>query len=212
MGLLAMALACCIAASTEANASAPGGLDTIAVYARIAEAIRVELPSGAPKIYLADERFHVSRGKHSAELLRELASRGVVNGVFAHERRTRTSPCLDCTRIMLGPITEYERVFFADPNDLSEEVEPSRGIPVKHWVDIQVVRTCSPEGLRSGSCTEESVPPGLCRGACTAGAGAGPCGGGEQHSRRYYFTRALDGKLRLVACAVTGVTDFLDED
>lgn len=211
MSLLAMLLACCTAASPRTDPP-PQGVDTVAVYAQIVETIRAELPPGAPDIYLADEQFGASHGKHSAGLLRELASRGVVDGVFAHERRTRTSPCLDCTRIMLGPVVEYERVFYADPNDLSEEVEPPKGIPVKHWVNIQLVRMCSPEGLRSGSCTEESVPPGLCRGSCTEGAGAGPCGGGEQHSRRYYFTRALDGKLRLVACAVTGVTDFLDED
>ena len=168
------------------------GLNTAAVYAQIVEAIRAELPRGAPKIYLADEQFRVSHEKQSAGLLRELASRGVVDGVYAYERRTRTFPCVDCTRIMLGPIAEYERVLYVNPHDLSEEVEPAKGIPVKHWVNIQLARTCSPEGLRSGSCTEEST-------------GAGPCRGGEQHSRRYFFTRQADGALRLAACAVTGV-------
>lgn len=190
MGLLAMALACCMAASPAQDASAPGP-DTVAVYAQIIEAIRAELPPGAPKVYLADERFDGSHGKHSAGLLRELAWRGVVDGVFAHERRSDTFPCLDCTRIMLGPVAEYERVLYTDPDDLSREVDPSRGIPVKHWVNVQVARTCSPAGLRSGSCTEESV--------------GAACRGGEFHSRRYYFTREADDRLRLVACAVTGV-------
>ncbi|MEW5931479.1 MAG: hypothetical protein AB1941_28765 [Gemmatimonadota bacterium] len=212
MGLLAMTLACCLAASPVTNAPAPG-VDTVAVYAQIVEAIRAELPRGAPEIYLADEQFSPSHGKHPAGLLGELASRGVVDGVFDYERRTRTSPCLDCTRIMLGPIMEYERVLYADPNDLSEEVEPSKGIPVKHWVDMQLVRTCSPEGLRGGSCTEENVPPGRCDRSCTKGQGAGasPCGGGEMHSRRYYFTREPSGALRIAACGVTGVPDYLDE-
>lgn len=206
-----MMLACCTMASPTTNAPAPG-VDTVAVYAQIVEAIRAELPPGAPRIYLADEQFGPSHGKHSMGLLRELTSRGVVDGVFDYERRTRTAPCLDCTRIMLGPIVEYERVLYADPDDLSEEVEPSKGIPVKHWVDMQLVRTCSPEGLQRGSCTEESVPPGSCSGSCTKGAGASPCGGGEMHSRRYYFTREPGGALRVAACGVTGVPDYLDED
>ncbi|HEX8271827.1 MAG TPA: hypothetical protein VF615_04180 [Longimicrobiaceae bacterium] len=116
----------------------------------------------------------------------------MVDGVFDYERRTRTSPCLDCTRIMLGPVVEYERVLYVDPNDLSEEVEPSNGVPVKHSVDVQVVRTCHSESLRSGSCAEEST-------------GAGRCRGGEFHSRRYFFTRDADDRLRVAGCAVTGV-------
>lgn len=211
MALIALMLACCTAASPVSNPPAPG-LDTVAVYDQIVDSIRAELPRGAPKIYFADQQFAASRGKHSAGLLRDLASRGVVDGVFDYERRTPTSPCLDCTRIMLGPIVEYERVLYADPNDLSEEVEPSKGIPVKHWVDMQLVRTCSPEGLRSGSCTAESVPPGRCSGSCANGAGASPCGGGEMHSRRYYFTREPSGALRIAACGVTGVPDYLDEN
>lgn len=190
MGLLAMLLACCTAASPGPNAPAPG-VDTVAVYAQVVAAIRAEQPPGIPEVYLADERFDGSRGKHSAGLLRELASRGIVDGVFAHERRTGAFPCVDCTRIMLGPVVEYERLLHAGPDDLSEEVEPSRGIPVKHWVNVQVARTCSPEGLRSGSCTEDVV--------------GASCRGGEFHSRRYYFTREADDRLRLVACAVTGV-------
>jgi hypothetical protein len=191
MGLAAMLLACCAPASPGASAPAPGA-DTVAVYAQVVAAIRDELPPGAPRVYLSDERFDGAHGKHSAGLVRELVSRGVVDGVFAHERRTGTFPCTDCTRIMLGPVVEYERVLYADPGDFSEEVEPSKGTPVKHWVNVQLVRTCSPEGLRKGSCTEEST-------------GAGPCRGGEFHSRRYYFTREAGGRLRLVGCTVTGV-------
>ncbi|MET0396239.1 MAG: hypothetical protein ABW277_05415 [Longimicrobiaceae bacterium] len=190
MGLVAMLLAGCAPARPAPSAPAPG-LDTVAVYAQVVAAIRTELPPGAPGVYLSDERFDGAHGKHSAGLLRELASRGVVDGVFAHERRTGTFPCTDCTRIMLGPVVEYERVLYADPDDLSEEVEPSRGIPVKHWVNVQVARTCSPEALRSGSCTEGSV--------------GASCRGGEFHSRRYYFTREAGGRLRLVGCTVTGV-------
>jgi len=187
-----MLLACCsAAASPGANAPAPG-VDTVAVYAQVVAAIRAELPAGAPRVYLADERFDASHGKHSAGLLREMLSRGVVDSVYAHERRSPTYPCLDCTRIVLSPVVEYERVLHADPSDFSQEVEPSKGIPVKHWVNVQLARTCSPESLRNGSCTEEST-------------GAGPCRGGEFHSRRYYFTREADGRLRLVGCAVTGV-------
>ncbi len=194
MSPLAMALACCMATSPGANASAPG-LDTVAVYAQIVAAIRPELPPAAPRIYLADERFRFPRytdHRHRPELLRELVSRGVVDSVYAYERRSPTYPCVDCTRIVLGPIVEYERVLHADPNDLSEEVDPSKGVPVKHWVDVNLARVCAPESLRARVCTEDP-------------AGAGPCRGGEEHSRRYYFTREPDGALRMIGCVVSRV-------
>lgn len=194
MGIIAMALACCMAASPGANAFTPG-LDTVAVYAQIVAAIRDDLPPGAPKIYLADERFRFPRDtdhRHRPELLQELVSRGIVDSVYVYEQRRSGYPCGDCTRIVLGPIVEYERVLYADPNDLSEEVEPSRGIPVKHWVDVNLGRVCTPESLRNGSCDEGP-------------AGAGPCRGGEEHSRRYYFTREPDGALHMIGCAVSRV-------
>lgn len=192
MGLLGMLLASCAPVSPGASAPAPGA-DTVAVYAQVVAAIRAEPASGsAGRIFLADERFDASHGKHSAGVLRDLRSRGVVDSVYAHERRSPTYPCVDCTRIVLGPVVENERVLHADPGNFSEEVEPAKGIPVKHWVNVQLTRTCSAEGLRNGSCTEEST-------------GAGPCRGGEFHSRRYFFTREADGRLRLVGCAVTGV-------
>ncbi len=105
MALLAMLLACCTAASPGTRAPAPG-VDTVAVYAQVVEAIRAELPPGAHGVYLADERFDGAHGKHPAGLLRELVSRGVVDGVYAHERRSPTYPCLDCTRIVLSPVVE----------------------------------------------------------------------------------------------------------
>lgn len=195
MIFVAMALACCMTATPAQNPLVPG-LDTVAVYAQIVEAIRAEEPSGVVgKIFLADERFHFPRytdHQHRPELVRELVSRGIVDSVYVYERRSPTYPCRDCTRIVLGPIVEYERVLYADPNDFSEEVEPSRGIPVKHWVDVNLARVCTPQSLRTRACTEDP-------------AGAGPCRGGEEHSRRYYFTRGPDGALRMIGCVVSRV-------
>ena len=194
MSLLAMALACCLAASPGTNAPAPG-VDTVAVYAQIVGAIRAELRPGAHKIYLAEERFRPPRytgDRHRPELLQELVSRGIVDSLYLHERRRSGYPCGDCTRIVLSPIVEYGRVLYADPSDFSEEVDPSKGIPVKHWVDVDLGRVCTPESLRTGSCNEDP-------------AGAGPCRAGEEHSRRYYFTREPDGALRMIGCAVTRV-------
>jgi hypothetical protein len=189
-----MALACCLTASSGTTAPAQG-VDTVAVYAQIVGAIRAELRPGAHKIYLAEERFRPPRyagGPHPEALLRELVSRGVVEGVYEYERRSESYPCTDCTRIVLGPVVEYERALYVDPGDLSREVEPSRGIPVKHSVDVNLARLCRPESERNGSCTAEP-------------AGAGACRGREEHSRRYFFTREPDGALRIVGCAVTRV-------
>lgn len=194
MNLLAMALACCTAASPGANAPAPG-VDTAAVYAQIVGAIRAELKPGAHKIYLAEERFQPPRytgGRHRPELLRELVSRGIVDSLYLREQRRSGYPCGDCTRIVLSPIAEFERVLYADPSDFSEEVEPSNGVPVKHWVDVNLARVCTPASLRNGSCNEDP-------------AGAGPCRGGEEHSRRYYFTQEPNGALRMIGCTVTRV-------
>ena len=194
MGLLAMLLACCTAASPGTSAPAPG-VDTVAVYAQVVAAIRAGEPRGITgRIFLADERFRFPRytgERHSPGLLRELLSRGIVDGVYDYERRSPTDPCVDCTRIVLGPVTEHERTLHVDPNDLSDEVEPAKGIPVKHWVDVDLARTCRPESVRAGTCTAESV--------------GAACRGGEEHSRRYYFTREPEGGLRLVACAVSRV-------
>jgi hypothetical protein len=194
MGLLAMALACCLAASPATNAPVPG-VDTVAVYAQILDSIRAELKPGAHKIYLAEERFQAPRytgGPHRPELLQELVSRGIVDSLYLREQRRSGYPCGDCTRIVLSPIAEYERPLYIDPGDLSQEVEPSKGIPVQHWVDVNLARVCTPQSLRDGSCNE-------------APAGAGPCRAGEEHSRRYYFTREPDGALRIAACTVTRV-------
>jgi hypothetical protein len=188
-----MALACCTAASSGTNTPAPG-VDTVAVYAQIVESIRAELKPGAHKIYLAEERFRPPRytgGRHRPELLRELVSRGIVDSLYLYERRRSGYPCGDCTRIVLSPIVEYERVLYADPSDFSAEVEPSKGIPVKHWVDVNLGRVCTPESLRNGSCNEDPV--------------GAVCKGGEEHSRRYYFTREPGGTLRMIGCAVARV-------
>lgn len=189
-----MALACCLAASPTTHAPAPG-VDTVAVYAQIVGAIRAELRPGSHKVYLAEERFQAPRytgDRHRPELLRELVSRGIVDSLYLRERRRSGYPCGDCTRIVLGPIMEYEGVLYADPSDFSEEVAPSKGIPVKHWVDVDLARVCTPASLRDGSCSEHPV-------------GAGPCRGGEEHSRRYFFTREPDGGLRMIGCTVTRV-------
>jgi hypothetical protein len=189
-----MLLACCAPASPGTGAPAPGA-DTVAVYAQVVAAIRAELRPGTHKVYLADERFRFPRyteSRHRPELLQELVSRGIVDSVYVYEQRRSGYPCGDCTRIVLGPIVEYERTFYADPSELSEEVEPSRGIPVKHWVDVNLARVCTPESLRTRTCTEEP-------------AEMGPCRGGEEHSRRYYFTREPDGGLRMIGCTVSRV-------
>lgn len=190
-----MALACCLAASSGTTAPAPSS-ETAAVYAQVVAAIRSDRPAGAPeRIFLADARFAAPRyagGPHPEAVLRELVSRGWVEGVYEYERRSESYPCTDCTRIVLGPVVEYERALYVDPSDLSQEVEPSRGIPVKHSVDVNLARVCRPESERNGSCTAEP-------------AGAGACRGREEHSRRYFFTREPDGALRIVGCAVTRV-------
>ena len=195
MSFTALMLACCTAASPGTNAPAPG-VDTVAMYSQIVAAIRADRPAGAPeRIFLADARFAPPRyadGPHPEALLRELVSRGVVEGIYEYERRSESYPCTDCTRIVLGPVVEYERALYVDPGDLSREVEPSRGIPVKHSVDVNLARLCRPESERNGSCTAEP-------------AGAGACRGWEEQSRRYYFTREPDGALRVVGCTVTRV-------
>lgn len=190
-----MALACCTAVSPPTKSPAPS-VDTAAVYAQVVAAIRADRPAGAPeRIFLADTRFAAPRyagGLHPEALLREMVSRGVVEGVYEYERRSESYPCTDCTRIVLGPVVEYERALHVDPSDLSREVEPSRGIPVRHSVDVNLARICRPESERDGSCTAEP-------------AGAGACRGREEHSRRYFFTREPDGAFRVVGCAVTRV-------
>ncbi|MEW5931480.1 MAG: hypothetical protein AB1941_28770 [Gemmatimonadota bacterium] len=194
MSFIAMMLACCTAASPVTNTPAQR-VDTVAVYAQIIGAIRAELKPGAHKIYLAEERFQPPRytgDPHRPELLRELVSRGIVDSLYLYEQRRPGYPCGDCTRIVLSSIAEFERVLYADPGDFSEEVEPSKGVPVKHWVDVNLARVCIPQSLRDGSCNEDP-------------AGAGPCRAGEEHSRRYFFTLEPDGALRIVGCAVTRV-------
>ncbi|HEX7243121.1 MAG TPA: hypothetical protein VF263_22750 [Longimicrobiaceae bacterium] len=85
----------------------------MAVYSQVVSAIRGEqAPGSAEKVYLADERYQFPRGgasRHPAELLRELASRGVVDGVYVREQRSESYPCAGCTRIVLGALTEYHR-------------------------------------------------------------------------------------------------------
>jgi hypothetical protein len=179
---LAMALACCLATSPATITPALGS-DTAVVYARVVGAIRAEQTGGVgEKIYLADERLlfpYGSTGRHSPQLLAELVSQGVVDGIYIRERRSEKYPCVDCTRVVLGAITEYHRTLYIDPKDLSKDAGPG-GIPVKHWVDVTVARPCSPEGKRGGWCVH-----------------------GEENSRRYYLSLQPDGTFRLEACTVT---------
>ena len=190
-----MALAGCMPASPGPSAPAPSS-ETAAVYAQVVAAIRAERPAGAPeRIFLADVRFAPPRyvgDPHPEALLRELVARGVVEGVYEYERRSESYPCTDCTRIVLGPVVEHERALYVDPSYRFQEVEPSRGIPVKHSVDVNLARVCTPESERNGSCTAEPTGEGACRGR-------------EEHSRRYFFTREPNGALRVVGCAVTRI-------
>jgi hypothetical protein len=190
-----MALAGCMPASPGPSAP-PLSSEPAAVYAQVVAAIRAERPAGAPeRIFLADVRFAPPRyagSPHPEALLRELVARGVVEGVYEYERRSESYPCTDCTRIVFGPVVEHERALYVDPSYRFREVEPSRGIPVKHSVDVNLARVCTPESERNGSCTAEST-------------GAGACRGREEHSRRYFFTREPNGALRVVGCTVTRV-------
>ena len=179
---LAMALACCLATGSGTN-TPPLSSDTALVYAQIVAAIRAEqAPRAAEKVYLADERLQFpygGSGRHSGQLLSELVARRVVDGVYVRARRSEEYPCVDCTRVVLGAITQYHRMFYIDPKDLSKDVGPE-GIPVNHWVDVTVARPCSTEGVRGGWCVH-----------------------GEENSRRYYLSRQPDGTFRLEACTVT---------
>lgn len=178
----AVALACCLATNPGAKTPALSS-DTALVYAQIIRTIRDEQASGTgEEIYLADERLQFpygSAGRHSTQLLTELVARGVVDGVYVRMRRSETYPCVGCTRVVLGAITEYQRTLYIDPKDLSKDAGPE-GIPVQHWVDVTVARPCSAEGLRGGWCVH-----------------------GEENSRRYYLSRRADGTFRVEACAIT---------
>lgn len=189
MILVAVALACCGFGGARADTSvAPS--DTVAVYAQIVATVRAEQAHGAvERVFLAEQRPadpgafrhpHGVGGNHSKQLLREMVSRRLVDGVFTYGRRDG-KPCPGCRWIVLGPLSEFERTYYIDPKDLSREVGPE-GVPVRYFVNAMVIWPwCIPESAREGACTET-----------------------DYESRRFYFSRRPDGTLHLEAWAGTG--------
>lgn len=189
MMLIAVALACCGVGEARADTSRVP-IDTVAVYAQVVAAIRADRTHGAAeRIFLAEQRPndgggyghpHGVAGMHSRELLQEIVSRRLVDGLYTYGQRDR-SPCPACRWIVLGPLSEFERTYYIDPKDLSREAGPE-GVPVRYFVNAIVIWPwCIPESVREGACTET-----------------------DYESRRFYFSRQPNGSFHLEAWAGTG--------
>lgn len=190
MILITITLACCVAWTARADATRPDS-ETVAAYAQVVAAVRAEQTDSASKtIFLADTRIadedegfghpHGATGKHPEKFLRELVACRIVDGMYVREQRSESYPCSDCTRVVLGSLLELKEPILLNPKNPSVAPGPD-GVPVRYSVDAIVAWPCSARSVREGWCS-----------------------GGDQNSRRYFFSRQPDGALHLETYVVTG--------